>query len=578
MPEDAVIVRSIIDLAHNLSLNVVAEGVEDEETMNLLIEYGCDAAQGYYFSRPVPKAELAKWLETSPFGVPRRMPRNKRPRERHSNRRNLMPATEPAPAELRARTPLQGWAKAGAWLLVVVGGVVLLGGWVIGLDPLKNIVPGAVQMKALTAIGLVFSGASLLLLIDAFRDRPAVASGLGLRRCADRSPGAWSSPSTCSAGTRVIDEFPFHDVGRTCERDRQPRAPGSDHRRLPRSRRHLTATLDSWPRSRWRVSELLAIPVMVVATASLIGYLYAIPAFYGPASAAKMALHTALCFLVIGIALVMARPRGRLLDLATTTAPGGTMARRLIPFVLLMPLLLGWVRLKLGDAGALQRSRRHLVADGGDHRDLPVRPRPGRCPDELARHRSPRARGRAFQLANHDQLTGLFNRHRFVEELARHAERTRRRTTTTALILVDLDRLKEINDRLGHEAGDDLIEGVGKAIDRRARATDIAARIGGDEFAVLLPSSTAEGAAHAAGDLLVAIREVLPASAATTGSSAASIGVAFTSPGHSTTGARSSSRRRTPPCTTQSGEAETASRCTRQMPSMAGLPRDADAD
>ena len=56
--DDAVIVRSIIDLAHNLGVKVVAEGVEDEATMDLLIEYGCDEAQGYHFSRPVPGEEL----------------------------------------------------------------------------------------------------------------------------------------------------------------------------------------------------------------------------------------------------------------------------------------------------------------------------------------------------------------------------------------------------------------------------------------------------------------------------------------------------------------------------------------
>jgi predicted signal transduction protein with EAL and GGDEF domain len=60
--DDAVIVRAIIDLAHNLGVTVVAEGVEDERTMELLVEYGCDAAQGYFFSRPVPKAELVRWL------------------------------------------------------------------------------------------------------------------------------------------------------------------------------------------------------------------------------------------------------------------------------------------------------------------------------------------------------------------------------------------------------------------------------------------------------------------------------------------------------------------------------------
>jgi diguanylate cyclase (GGDEF)-like protein/PAS domain S-box-containing protein len=70
--EDSVIVRSIIELAHNLSLQVVAEGVEDEATMNLLMTFGCDAAQGYHFSRPLPAEDLLRWLETSPFGSPRR--------------------------------------------------------------------------------------------------------------------------------------------------------------------------------------------------------------------------------------------------------------------------------------------------------------------------------------------------------------------------------------------------------------------------------------------------------------------------------------------------------------------------
>jgi len=71
--DDAVFVRSIIDLAHNLGVTVVAEGIEDEATMNLLIDYGCDAAQGYFFSRPIPGDQVVEWLGTSTFGLPRRL-------------------------------------------------------------------------------------------------------------------------------------------------------------------------------------------------------------------------------------------------------------------------------------------------------------------------------------------------------------------------------------------------------------------------------------------------------------------------------------------------------------------------
>jgi diguanylate cyclase (GGDEF)-like protein/PAS domain S-box-containing protein len=69
VPNDAVIVRSTIDLAHNLGMTVVAEGVEDEAALDMLIEYGCDSAQGYYFTEPCPADELTTWLATSPFGA-----------------------------------------------------------------------------------------------------------------------------------------------------------------------------------------------------------------------------------------------------------------------------------------------------------------------------------------------------------------------------------------------------------------------------------------------------------------------------------------------------------------------------
>jgi diguanylate cyclase (GGDEF)-like protein/PAS domain S-box-containing protein len=70
--DNAAIVRAIIDLSHNLSRKVVAEGVEDQATMDLLVAFGCDSAQGYHFSRPISAADMGVWLESSPFGMPSR--------------------------------------------------------------------------------------------------------------------------------------------------------------------------------------------------------------------------------------------------------------------------------------------------------------------------------------------------------------------------------------------------------------------------------------------------------------------------------------------------------------------------
>jgi EAL domain-containing protein (putative c-di-GMP-specific phosphodiesterase class I) len=67
--DDGVIVRSIIDLAHNLGLKVVAEGVESQEVLDRLKELGCDLAQGYHMSRPLPVPELNLWLTQSAWGM-----------------------------------------------------------------------------------------------------------------------------------------------------------------------------------------------------------------------------------------------------------------------------------------------------------------------------------------------------------------------------------------------------------------------------------------------------------------------------------------------------------------------------
>lgn len=99
-------------------------------------------------------------------------------------------------------------------------------------------------------------------------------------------------------------------------------------------------------------------------------------------------------------------------------------------------------------------------------------------------------------LAHHDALTGLWNRRRFDDELVRQVARCRRYDERAALLLLDLDDFKSVNDTYGHQVGDDLIRHVGSTLDARLRASDSLARVGGDEFAILLPQVSPDQAAR----------------------------------------------------------------------------------
>jgi diguanylate cyclase (GGDEF)-like protein len=92
-----------------------------------------------------------------------------------------------------------------------------------------------------------------------------------------------------------------------------------------------------------------------------------------------------------------------------------------------------------------------------------------------------------------DRLTGLRNYDYFAEALRSELARVRRYGGCVTLVMLDLDRFKAFNDRHGHAAGNRLLNGVGQAIAREKRDADIAARFGGEEFAVLVPGREADG-------------------------------------------------------------------------------------
>ena len=111
-------------------------------------------------------------------------------------------------------------------------------------------------------------------------------------------------------------------------------------------------------------------------------------------------------------------------------------------------------------------------------------------------------------LAEHDPLTDLCNRRKFTEDFEKSIQMAIRYKHESCLLLIDLDHFKDINDTCGHKMGDDVLKSVAKALKRITRFTDLVARIGGDEFAVVMPEADHNGAQVLAQKIISELNEI----------------------------------------------------------------------
>lgn len=178
------------------------------------------------------------------------------------------------------------------------------------------------------------------------------------------------------------------------------------------------------------------------------------------------------------------------------------------------PLSEAIARLRSGERGGLETELRWLHASG---HPVPVavhaaalRDGDGRTARVLLQVVDITERKRVEEhlqhMADHDPLTGLLNRRRFDHELERHVAHARRYGIEGALLVLDVDRFKQVNDAYGHSTGDRVITSVARVLRRRLRTTDTLARLGGDEFAVLLPKADRREAEIVARRLVEAVR------------------------------------------------------------------------
>lgn len=111
-------------------------------------------------------------------------------------------------------------------------------------------------------------------------------------------------------------------------------------------------------------------------------------------------------------------------------------------------------------------------------------------------------------LATHDELTRLYNRRALVDIARREIEQASRRNQPFSVLMVDADHFKQINDKLGHDVGDQVLRGLGAVLTGTCRETDYPARLGGEEFCVLCPSARLGDAQALAERILVAARTI----------------------------------------------------------------------
>ena len=244
-------------------------------------------------------------------------------------------------------------SAAAAWLAMAVGAMVFIGWW-FHIPALTSVVPGLVTMKPNTAACFLLCGLALWLLRTPLNESRTKRRGQAVivRLCLAivAFVGLASAGERWFGWTFGIDELLFRQTLLATH--------------VPRSGLMAAATgiaffllamalffIDWETRGRRRPAQALALAVVLIGFIALLGYLYGVELLFGSAGYAAVAVHTAIVFILLGVGVLLARPDRGLMAVLTTDSMGGLMGRRLLPFLICSPVLIGWLRLHGQNAG-----------------------------------------------------------------------------------------------------------------------------------------------------------------------------------------------------------------------------------
>ncbi len=396
-------------------------------------------------------------------------------------------------------------SKVAALTSILVG-LAVLTGWIFDVSVLKNVLPDRINMEVNSAISFIMLGAALWL--STLQNHGQLLATIGraaaLMVLLVSEATLMEHALDCNLG---IDEFFFADC--------LPRSFGTP------GRMSLATAVDFFmlaiamlllmSRSvlARQVTQFLAVASLLVATPALVGYAYGFEALHKIVPNSSMSVHTAATFLLLCVGLLYARADFGIMAPIRSPNMGGVLARQLLPAVLGVPLLLGWVRLvesrQLGEHGFEIGVTIHTVtmiivfsvlvwSTARSMNELDSQ-------RELAR----KAEDEMRILSEVDPLTGVLNRRSLCERMEREWSRSLRHGRPLAAAMFDIDFFKRINDTHGHAAGDAILQRVAMVLIQQCRPSDLICRYGGDEFCILIPETTEAGAAQLAERLCAAL-------------------------------------------------------------------------
>jgi diguanylate cyclase (GGDEF)-like protein len=358
--------------------------------------------------------------------------------------------------------------------------VVLVGGWAHDIPAFKSVLPGSNTMKPNTAICLGALGASLILAQHGPRAR-TLSSAAAFFALAI---GAVTLAEYAFDWSPGIDQAFFKDPATSGFPGRPALATAVSIVLL------AVALLSVGYRMLVHLKAAAALATCLIAWLTLNSYLISPATLTDVTAFSSVAVHTAILLLLLGVGALATHPVSWPLETALARGASGIVCRWLLPPALLAPALLGWLFKHLGSTDALASNftwALYSVCSSAGSVGLIVL---------LARRIAviEAERAAATELSRRDPLTGLPNRRSFDTFLAENFALSKRHGHALSLLLIDVDRFKAYNDTYGHPAGDELLKAISAGLLSVVRTTDLAARMGGDELAVVLPETDLAGA------------------------------------------------------------------------------------